>query len=868
MPDTVLGNTGTTTVLTLGAPIAGTIDTLGDHDWYRVSLVAGQTYSFAIDAGGTATDITDSFLNLRDGTGAVIASDDDGGQGTFSQLTFTAAVSGVYFVDVGTFNDTETGNFNVVAVNTAAAGADTVSGFSDTSAALTMGVAVNGNINSAGDHDWYAVNLTAGQSYTFRTSATGGAGDVDTYLYLRDSVGNKLAGNDDGGGATYSYFRFTATTTGTYYVDVASFANQTTGAFRVTADIAPPLTVYTNDQIADQLINGYWGGASNARHFSVAPGGTLTVDLTAISASGQFLARQALNLWTDTTGINFSEVATGGQIVFSDNQTGAFATSTRSGNIISSSQVNVSTTWLSTYGSTLNTYSMQTYVHEIGHALGLGHAGNYNSTATYGSDALYLNDSWAATVMSYFDETENTYFSGLGFTKQFALSPMSADIVAMQSIYGIASTTRTGNTVYGFNNTSGRDIFDATLNPNVSYTVVDNGGVDTLDYSGFAQNQRINLNAESFSDIGGRVGNVSIGRGSVIEDAIGGTGNDTLYGNAVDNVLTGGAGNDILLGNDGNDTLNGGSGANVLVGGVGNDTLIVTGSGNELIGGVGNDIYVISSLSDSTIELVGEGTDTVQTTIGIYGLQSNVENLTLTDNATHGAGVGNSLDNVIRGGTGTDDLFGRDGNDTLFGGTGAANTLLGQQGNDIYVVETVGDSVIEFIGEGTDTVQTALASFVLRDNVENLTYTGAGAFTGIGGIDDNMITGGAGADFLSGLNGNDILIGGSGADILLGGSGADQFRYMGGETGLDRILDFASGSDKIALSATGFVHTATVAFVSTGAPAPTTGNSTFLYNVNNGILSYDADGTGAGAAVQLAQLNAGLTVAAGDFIFF
>jgi VCBS repeat-containing protein len=320
-------------------------------------------------------------------------------------------------------------------------------------------------------------------------------------------------------------------------------------------------------------------------------------------------------------------------------------------------------------------------------------------------------------------------------------------------------------------------------------------------------------------------------------------------GNAGDNIINGGAAADQLFGRDGSDQLHGGSG-----------------SANTLLGGLGDDIYFVEAVGDSTVEAVGEGTDEVRTAFSIYGLQANIENLTFTDNAAHGAGVGNILNNVIRGGTGVDDLFGREGNDTLYGGTGSANTLLGQEGDDTYYVEAAGDTVIEFANQGADTVITGLSSFVLRDNVENLTYTGAGNFTGIGSADNNTMRGGAGDDFLNGLDGNDILVGGSGADLLIGGNGADQFRYNGGETGVDRILDFTSGVDKIALSSTGFAHTPTVAFVQ-GAAA-TTANSTFIYNAATGALFFDADGTGAGAAVQLANLNPGLTLTAGDFIFF
>ena len=103
---------------------------------------------------------------------------------------------------------------------------------------------------------------------------------------------------------------------------------------------------------------------------------------------------------------------------------------------------------------------------------------------------------------------------------------------------------------------------------------------------------------------------------------------------------------------------------------------------------------------------------------------------------------------------------------------------------------------------------------------------------------------------------------------MLGGAGVDQYRYEGGETGFDRITDFVSGTDKIALRDAGFAQTATIAFAQSGAPVATSANSTFLYNSQNGTLSFDADGTGAGAAVVLAQLNAGLTLTAGDFIFY
>src|SRR5438132_4554573 len=148
--------------------------------------------------------------------------------------------------------------------------------------------------------------------------------------------------------------------------------------------------------------------------------------------------------------------------------------------------------------------------------------------------------------MSYFSQTDNFYTQQQRFTETGLVTPMEGDIVAMQSLYGLSTTTRTGNTTYGFNSNAGRDVYNATLYPDVAYTIFDSGGTDTLDYSGFANNQLINLNPETFMNIGGDIGNVMIARGVTIENAKGGSGSDTIIGNAANNVLDGGAGDDTV----------------------------------------------------------------------------------------------------------------------------------------------------------------------------------------------------------------------------------------------------------------------------------------------------------------------------------
>jgi serralysin len=803
--DTVPGDINSTATVAVGGYVAVSIDTSGDHDWFRVSLVQGQTYTFYTILGET---LADSILTLRDASGVEILSNDDAvlGQVLFSELTFTATSTGTFFLDVSGY-DTEVGTGYLTVSSPVA---DAVAGSSATSAALAIGTAANGSLDATGDHDWYAVTLTAGTTYIFSTSATGGGSDPDTTLVLRNAAGSVLAYNDDNVG-TYSQVTFTPSTTATYYVDIAAWGNAEAGAYRVLADLAPPLQEFTYDQIAFQLTNTYWGGAS--RRWNVAPGGTISVNLTALTVDAQNLAREALNLWSDAIGISFNEVASGGQMTFDDTETGAFASTTRSGGFIIAARVNVETAWITTYGTGLRTYSFQTFVHEIGHALGLGHAGPYNGTAEYPADASYLNDAWATTVMSYFDQAENTFFANQGFTRQFAVTPMLADLIAVQNLYGVNTGTRTGDTTYGFNNTSGRDIFLAAAGQAASsYTIVDNGGTDTLDYSGYASAQRINLNSEAFSNIGGRVGNVSIARGTVIENAIGGSGADTLIGNAAANQL------------------NGGAGVNTLNGLAGNDRLLVAaaGAGTNLDGGADIDTLVVSgAVTPGTIAAM----EAIELTSGA--------SLTLTG-AQFAAGF--ALASAVTG-------------------TGTITVNLTADTAFLAKPWTVAGGVSFVINgtTGTDLIKLA--------NAANTVTAGDGV---------DQIKGGNLVDIVNGGAGGDKLNGAGGADVLTGGSGADIFKYADTtDSGLgaarDIITDFAIAEDRLnfgkldanaALAgdqALSFVGTA--AFSNTGI-----GQVRYGASGSDLVVQVDADGNGVADMEILLQGLAGQTLTGANFV--
>ncbi|HEX8553341.1 MAG TPA: M10 family metallopeptidase C-terminal domain-containing protein [Sphingomonas sp.] len=441
-------------------------------------------------------------------------------------------------------------------------------------------------------------------------------------------------------------------------------------------------------------------------------------------------------------------------------------------------------------------YGISTLTHEIGHAIGLSHPGNYNFapgfSQTYANGAEYYQDALNYSIMSYWLPRDigarDFDWSVMGVA--YGGTPMIHDILAVQKMYGVDTTTRTGDTTYGFNSTAGKEVFDFSATRAPTVTIWDAGGIDTLDASGYATNQEINLNAGSLSSIGGltkaeamaltleqinanrallgyaptslatfngnkaalanrdengarMTDNVGIAYGATIENAVGGSGNDRIIGNGVDNVLTGNAGNDTITGDAGNDRLLGGLGNDSLDGGVGADVLSGGDGNDRLNGGIDND--------------------------------------------------------TLNGDDGVDALFGDAGADTLFGGVGDDN-----------------------LDGGADS-----------DRLDG----GAGA---------DVLIGGAGADVLIGGTDADRLIGGAGADTLTGGSGRDVFVFTESDGSRDTIIDFRRGEDKLDFSAIdgntnadgqqGFTYVGTRAFSGAAGElrAYTEGRNTFLAGDVNG----------------------------------
>ncbi|GGY23537.1 hypothetical protein GCM10007387_01160 [Pseudoduganella albidiflava] len=230
-------------------------------------------------------------------------------------------------------------------------------------------------------------------------------------------------------------------------------------------------------------------------------------------------------------------------------------------------------------------------------------------------------------------------------------------------------------------------------------------------------------------------------------------------------------GNDTLTGTDGNDVLDGLAGADRLGGGKGNDT------------------YVVDNLADVIVENAAEGQDLVKVALaqGTYALAVNVEDATVTSTGAVGL-TGNGLANFLTGNAAANALAGGAGNDTLDGGKGS-DVLAGGVGDDTYYVDIAGDKVTELASEGTDTIVTSLARYVLAANLENVVYTGTAAFTGTGNALDNELA-------IGNTTGASAIDGGAGTDTFVAaGAFADYARQRPNATELVLV----KGTQKITL---------------------------------------------------------------------
>jgi Ca2+-binding RTX toxin-like protein len=639
----------------------------------------------------------------------------------------------------------------------------------------------------------------------------------------------------------------------------------------------------------DALLKGeYWSdtGKPATLSYSVATTGSGALSNTHVE-----MLKEAFKQWSLVANISFTQVNSGGNIRIAG-QSGEAGVSTSNPDWSWWNPFSWDTNKLGHVDVKLGTASglgigarfLEVATHEIGHAIGLKHPGNYNEVngKLKGGESPFLpyqEDNTSNTVMSYNNGGRN------------AATPMAYDIRAIQYLYG-ARSLNPGDTTYKFDTVN--SYHDGSRSQGLKSNLMklslwDSGGIDTLDLSKLEtrpSGYHFDINGGNFlttndafnagkytprdkdkttTEQSATTYGTSIAFGTQIENVIGTSSNDIILGNGANNVLKGGGGDDVIHGNGGSDSLYGEAGNDILYGdsgsfvskifpgkdflygGDGDDTLygregddyLDGGTGKDIMyGGSGNDRFIVDSIGDRVVEYAGEGTDWVDAYIN-FTLPDYVENLKLgTGNASNG--YGNSLVNSIIGNTNDNFLWGYGGNDYLEGGVGNDN-LYGGDGDD------------------------NLAGGENRD----LLYGGNDQDTLLGGNGDDYLFGESGNDKLLGGTDKDTLVGGVGNDTLLGGTQADTFYFLRPNEGADFIQDFnRAEGDKIQILARGFGGKLTAGQLSDsqfvlGASATSSAHR-FIFNTSTNILSFDSDGVGGMGAQELAKVGPGVTLTNSD----
>ena len=521
-------------------------------------------------------------------------------------------------------------------------------------------------------------------------------------------------------------------------------------------------------------------------------------------------------------------------------------------------------------------YAYATFIHEIGHSLGLDHP--------HQNGMPYDRDSMEYSVMTY-----RSYIGAAttGYTNEtwgYAQSLMMYDIAAVQQMYGANFSTNNGNTTYSWSPTTGEMSVNgvgqgAAGGNRIFQTVWDGGGTDTYDFSNYTTNLTVDLRPGAWTTTSsaqlanlhytgsqvaeGNIANALQYNGdprSLIENAIGGSGHDTIIGNAAANLLRGNSGNDSLFGMEGNDFFFSEDGSDHMDGGSGLDYVDYSGVATAMTVSLhyaGWNTGVAAGDSYAGIEglLLGSASDVA------YGDASGNY---IYSGSGHDTVFGFGEQDFLFGQDGDDNLMGDDGHDHLFGGLGA-DLLQGGSGFDYvrYDDANYADFIIALGGQVANTGAAAGDTFI---GIESFVL-GSGSDVAYGNTGDNYIYGRGGNDTLYGMEGHDTLFGEAGRDRFI-------FDTQINAANSDVIGDFVSGYDSLGLAHYFFggadAGGGEVRFFQgigvTGA-AVHAYLGAMLFDTVTSVLSFDADGAGSGGAVTIATLTGVNNLTGSDFFF-
>lgn len=370
-------------------------------------------------------------------------------------------------------------------------------------------------------------------------------------------------------------------------------------------------------------------------------------------------------------------------------------------------------------------------LHEIGHALGLRHPSNIDASDHYALEILPAYNQTTYTVMSQNYSSDGLFPSSWG----------NMDIAALRYLYG-SKPSNTGN----------NNIVLSEVQARSQTSIVDDGGIDTLDASDSKVGTSIDLQPGHLSSFGvtangiPAVNNLAIAVGTVIENVIGSNGDDYLLGNDADNRITGNYGNDWIDGGDGIDTA-----------------VFASPRSN----------YFISTAFGKTFVSSRDGSGGFDTLLNVEKLQFADTTITLAAKAL-GADTQVTVDlgNTLTGNLPTSsDLASDAATFQLLKAPSIGVATIKANGEFTYLAKSgaVSDTFTYTLSDGKGNSNEYLVFVQINADMQAL--NGSAANDTLKGSELN--------DLINGLSGDDLLTGGGGNDVIEGGLGVDAAIYRG-----------------------------------------------------------------------------------------